>query len=74
MREFVESARWVVMFVGPMNPGLAWEVDLVFRLAAPEKLVLIVPPGRDEVLRNWWEAFRGRVGERRLGSRLNRRS
>ena len=64
VREFVEAARWVVMFVGPMNPGLAWEVDLVFRLAAPEKFVLIVPPGRDDVLRNWWEAFRGRVGER----------
>ncbi len=61
--ELLVGCQAVVMFLGRINgnDGLAWEVDQVFRTAAPEKLVLIVPPLREEELRARWDLYRQRT-------------
>jgi hypothetical protein len=42
------------------DDGLAWEADQLFRMAAPEKLVLVVPPVKEEEVRERWENYRQR--------------
>jgi hypothetical protein len=61
--EVLIGCRSVVMVLGKIkgNDGLAWEVDQVFRTAAPEKIVLLVPPLDESEVRLRWEGYRARI-------------
>src|SRR5262249_6370497 len=50
----------VILFLGDIKgtDGLAWEVDRVFSLSDPEKIILVVPPLPEEAVRARWGKYR----------------
>jgi hypothetical protein len=62
VEELLSRCRRVVMFLGDIkgNDGLAWEVEKIFGLSAPEKIVLIVPPISEDAVQARWQKYRER--------------
>ena len=60
--ELLSRCVRVVMILGDIKgeDGLAWEVDAIFRLTEPAKVILIVPPVPENAVRTRWEKYRAR--------------
>ena len=54
----------VVLFQTGDSEGLAWEVDHVVALGAPERVILALPqPGKRKTRHERYDAFRRRFGK-----------
>src|SRR5207302_8835247 len=59
--------RRVVMVIGNMrhdSDGLAWEVQRIFEINAPEKVALVMPPVRQDEARERWQKLREASGHK----------
>jgi hypothetical protein len=66
VEELLRSCRFVVMIVGEIKgeDGLAWEVGRLLALQEPEKIVLVVPPVDEWVVKRRWQVYHRMSGGR----------
>lgn len=58
--DMLEWSQRVIMILGSplQHPGLEWEIKQVFRLLAPQKLLLVIPPHLgEETVRSRWQQY-----------------
>jgi hypothetical protein len=57
--ELLESCQAVVCVIGEMGStsGLRWEVELLFKSSNPAKVIFVVPPVSDAIVRQRWRAL-----------------
>jgi hypothetical protein len=66
VEELLRSCRFAVLILGEIDGeyGLAWEVGRLVSMAQPEKVVLVVPPVNEWVVKRRWQVHHRISGER----------
>jgi hypothetical protein len=66
VEELLHGCRLVVMIVGEIKgeDGLAWEVGRLLSMEEPEKVVLVVPPIDEWVVKRRWQVYHRMSGGR----------
>ncbi len=57
VEEIVEHARYVVVVLGKLTPGLHWEMELLLKRTDPKKLILVMPPIDETTARERWRSY-----------------
>jgi hypothetical protein len=60
--DLLKECQFVVLVMGELTPGLAWEVQQIAALPDADMVLLVMPPVGHEIAKNRWEEYNKLLG------------